>query len=520
MPKKFSTWHSQRVTRRRKFLSRRQAVLPSSVVDNRARVVHPESGTPALQDGARSSRCRTVSAGLVQGIAVIGFVSNQPVRISGNRACEHTTIQAGELPAEKTPLKSVAGTPATRCLDAAMPKSSGMTMRKITAVTWYFPVREELYRGHSAYQTLRRLKGLVEVDVLCPQPRYPRFIGPRSYRNSRTDLTYSVPDLPVRYIPYPAFPVVSRPFNGFICARIVEPYLRASAPDVIFSWKIYPEGYAAVILGEKLGIPVVLNAIGSDLNAIPDPVSKALTSSALRRATLVLAVSEHLAQRAVELGAPADRTRAILNGCDTAIFCCQDRNIARRELGIPLEAAVLLFVGRLDPLKGVRELMQAFAVLAAEIAGLRLVFIGEGPARQMMASMSLRSGMTDRISFVEPCSSARVARWMTAADVFAFPSYAEGCPNAIVEALHCGRPVVATTVGGIPELVGPQDGILVSPREVVPLTEALRTALSTNWDLCTIAKRVNRSWDRVAQDVFEACRLAADLHAHKTATAH
>ena len=254
-------------------------------------------------------------------------------------------------------------------------------MRKITALTWYFPVREEPYRGHSAYQTLRKLKEMVKVDVLCPQPQYPRFMGPRSYRNARTDLTYSVPDLPVRYIPYPVFPVLSRPFNGITCARMVEPYLRESAPDVIISWKIYPEGYAAVILGEKLGIPVVLKAIGSDLNAISDPVSKAFTQAALRRATFTLAVSEHLRQRAVELGAPADRTRAILNGCDTAVFRPQNRDSARRELDVLRDATVLLFVGRLDPLKGVRELMQAFAVLAPEMPRLRLVFVGEGPAK-------------------------------------------------------------------------------------------------------------------------------------------
>ena len=121
---------------------------------------------------------------------------------------------------------------------------------------------------------------------------------------------------------------------------------------------------------------------------------------------------------------------------------------------------------------------------------------------------------------MEPCSSARVARWLAAADVFAFPSYAEGCPNVVIEALNCGIPVVATTVGGIPELVGSHNGILVPPRDVFSLVEALRTALSTKWDPYAIAERANRSWDHVAQEVFEACEVAAGLHVQKSATAH
>jgi glycosyltransferase involved in cell wall biosynthesis len=92
---------------------------------------------------------------------------------------------------------------------------------------------------------------------------------------------------------------------------------------------------------------------------------------------------------------------------------------------------------------------------------------------------------------------------MTAADLVTLPSYMEGCPNVVLEALACGRPVVATNVGGIPEILSNECGCLVPPREPAMLAEALASVLDRAWDAKAISAHGGRSWEMVAGEVFE-----------------
>ena len=98
---------------------------------------------------------------------------------------------------------------------------------------------------------------------------------------------------------------------------------------------------------------------------------------------------------------------------------------------------------------------------------------------------------------------------MAAADLFCFPSYSEGCPNVLIEALSSGCPVVASGVGGIPELVKSDCGILIPPKDEARLTEALRIGLSRVWDHNRIASSLSRTWDDVAKETYEICQLVA-----------
>jgi teichuronic acid biosynthesis glycosyltransferase TuaC len=99
----------------------------------------------------------------------------------------------------------------------------------------------------------------------------------------------------------------------------------------------------------------------------------------------------------------------------------------------------------------------------------------------------------DRILFVGACSSQEVAQWLAAANVFALPSYAEGCPKVVIEALSCGRPVIATNVGGIPELLSEKSGILIRPKDSRCLASAIETAMDRKWDEQLISEQFCRS---------------------------
>jgi len=379
-------------------------------------------------------------------------------------------------------------------------------MLKAAVITWHIPVEEEPYRGHSVYQTLLRLKELMQIEVFCTQPKYPLFFRPRSFQHWSTNPQYQPPDLPTRYVQYPVFPILSRPVNGMVCAHWVEPLVRAARPNVILNYKLYPDGYAAVRIGERLGIPVIVKAVGSDLHRISDPFTKILTAQTLKRATLVLTVSQDLRHRAMQLGANPAKVISIPNGCDTSIFCPRPRHEARAELGIPPHTKLVLYVGRLDFRKGLRELLRAFRSMKV-MDPRKLTIIGEGPARCELDELSRALGCREDVLFIPPSSSMDIARWMAAADVCCLPSYAEGCPNVVIEALSSGRPVVGSSVGGIPELIHPSTGILVPPRNSEKLAIALQDALKYQWDANKISASASRGWDDVAREVHRLCEL-------------
>ena len=372
---------------------------------------------------------------------------------------------------------------------------------RVAVVTQYFPTSVQPWAGHSAYQTLKRLATACDVKVFYPEAAYPALLRPRTGATA-LDPTWQPAGVAVEYTSYPVLPVVSRPLNGLtIYLRLVS-RVRAWRPDVILNYVVYPDGYAAVRIGEALGVPVVLTAIGSDLNRIPGRLVRHLTVTTLQRATFTTTVSGDLLRTAQRLGADPARSAAILNGCDTVIFHPQDRRSARESLGLDPAANILLYAGRLDIRKGLRELVQAVAALCKRQPDLLCYLLGDGPDRPLLEQLITAQGAQDGIHFVAAAPTATVAQWMAACDVFTLPSYKEGCPNVVLEALASGRPVVATDVGGIPELMDSDSGRLVPAQDAAALEQALEETLAGTWSTEAIAERHHRSWQDVSDDLL------------------
>ena len=374
---------------------------------------------------------------------------------------------------------------------------------RVAVITQYFPTSAQPWAGHSAYQTLRLLAEECEVKVFYPEARYPALVKPASRVHTDLDRAYQPAGVAVEYLPYTAIPVISRPLNGFLASAALSHAVQRFQPDLILSYVIYPDGFAAVRIGQRLGLPVVLTAIGSDLNRISDPLCAMLTRSALRQAACVTTVSQDLLQTARSMGANPATSRAILNGCDLSIFHPQDRATARAALEISRDAEMILYVGRLDVRKGLMELIESGAELAARRPRMRCFLVGEGSDRPLLNAAVERFGAASWLTFVPPCRTDEVARWMAAADLVTLPSYKEGCPNVVIEALASGRPVVATDVGGIPELMDSRSGRLIPPRDVPALTSALDQVLSERWDAATLSIRHSRGWKEVAEELHE-----------------
>jgi glycosyltransferase involved in cell wall biosynthesis len=388
---------------------------------------------------------------------------------------------------------------------------------KIAVVSTYFPSSAEPSQGRSAYQTLRVLARETDVRVFFPNSSYPSLLKPRTRSYGQLDVSYSPPDVRASYYDYPALPVVSRPLNGWNAARVLLPAVRGFGPDLIFSCFLYPEGYAAVRIGKALAVPVVAMSIGSDINRIGDPISAMHTRAVLREADFVVTVSGDLRLKAIAMGASPEKTRAIVNGCDLSVFRVRDRLEARRRLGIDPQAEAVVYIGRMDVKKGLRELVAAAAALRPERAKLRVYLVGEGPDKPLIQSAIQASNAAGYIHALPGCAFDDVANWMAAADLVTLPSYMEGCPNVVLEALASGRPVVATNVGGIPEILSEECGRLVPPRNSGALAQALQSVLDSSWDAGAISARGSRSWEAVAADlleVFDSLLSAGQTGAH------
>ena len=161
----------------------------------------------------------------------------------------------------------------------------------------------------------------------------------------------------------------------------------------------------------------------------------------------------------------------IHNGVDTTGFSNQGRADSRRQLGLDNSAFTIGTVGRLDPVKDHQSLLLAFAPIAQKNEFARLIVVGDGPTRQELESFAMSLGLARKVRFLGERHD--VAFVLKAFDVFTLTSIAEGISNTILEAMASGLPVVATRVGGNPELV--EQGVtghLVRARDVTGLTEA------------------------------------------------
>lgn len=209
-------------------------------------------------------------------------------------------------------------------------------------------------------------------------------------------------------------------------------------------------------------IPLVLRFHGDDGRIFPfqNRANKAIIQFMLRQADYVITPSEEIKQRLITLGARNDAICAISSGIDTKKYVPISRDKCRKTLGLPTETDICLFIGRLDPMKGVRELVQA----AWENPDICFVFVGAGFFPDHPTNCIFTGSM----------NPSAIPLWINAADWTVLPSYSEGLPNVLMESLSCGVPAIASDVGGCPEVVRHMGtGLIIPPRDSKAISSAI-----------------------------------------------
>jgi teichuronic acid biosynthesis glycosyltransferase TuaC len=390
---------------------------------------------------------------------------------------------------------------------------------RVVVITKIFPSSLEPLSAPFNLQQIGHLARRCDVEVLEAIPYVPLAralsVPARAARLAALPARERVHGIDVTYVRQLYVPRVGLPVAVPLYLASLLPHRdRLRSADAVLGTWAYPDGCAAILAARAARKPCVVKVHGSDVNVVlRTRAARAVAARVLPLADAVIAVSRPLADEVVSLGVLRSRVHLVMNGVDSALFHPRERTAARTDLGVARDARLVLFVGRLEPQKGIRELLDAFEHVRSRIPGSTLALVGDGVSRDEVRA---RVGRWDpaAVRLLGALPPAEVAVWMGACDVMTLPSWAEGTPNVVLEALASGRPVVATRVGGIPDVLqDPRSGILVPPRDAGALETALHEALVRPWDEAAVHASGPGSWQESADavaGVLERARAEGD----------
>ena len=225
---------------------------------------------------------------------------------------------------------------------------------------------------------------------------------------------------------------------------------RARRSEVILAASAYPDGVAGVILGQVLGLPVVIKCRGADLvEAEKDTFGLVQLSFALRRAERVVVTCKALVHKIQSYGVAEARIHVVHEGVDRNRFRPRDMATARRKSGLPEHGTLVLFVGDLTRESGLRAFLAAARLVRQTEPQATFIVVGDGPLDEELREASesglfIPSGVIDQ---------EELAEYLAASDVVCLPGVHSGLPNVLRETLASGRPAVVRRSGGVAEIM-------------------------------------------------------------------
>lgn len=361
----------------------------------------------------------------------------------------------------------------------------------LVVVTNLFPNPREPQRSTFNERQLLALAQTEPVEVVCPVSWVQKIRFARRGELATIHACRSWRGIPVRYPTYVYMPRFLAWSRGVTMALSIAGACLASVrvvkPRAILATWAYPDGFAAVLVGRFLRLPVVIKVHGSDVESLREPgLRTSMALWGLRRAAHVVSVSRYLRDRLLGHGIAPSAISVVHNGVDAEVFQPRGKQAARGELGVEPGRRLVLYVGNLKADKGLLDLLHPDAIDACREARARVAIIGAGPLRPRLEREIRDRALAEDVLLLGSRPPAEIARWMNAADCLCLPSHHEGIPNVILEALSCGLPVLATRVGGIPEVVGEGAGLLVEAMRPGALATGLRSVLAREWDRAAV----------------------------------
>lgn len=393
---------------------------------------------------------------------------------------------------------------------------------KILVLTGLYPNSIQTRHGVFVEERLRSLlsTGEITARVIAPVPWFP-------FKHKRFGRYADFAAVPAReerhgiQIWHPRYLVVPRigmTLGPSAMAKAVEPLIKRMFAenydfDLIDAHYFYPDGVAAAKLAQRFHKPVVITARGADINKIPQfRVPRRQIMGAANRAAAIVTVSRALKSSLIELGVQAEKVTPLRNGVNLDRFVPVAQDKARIEVGcksVNGNGRIWLAVGHLIERKGVHIAIEALA----QASGATLLIAGTGPEEANLRNLASRCGVAERVRFLGHIEHDDLPTYFSAADVLVLPTGSEGMPNVVLEAMACGTPVVATSVGGIPELLTvPEAGRLMTERTPDALIAAVTDLMQDYPDRHATRIHANRfDWEETTQGQLSLFRQILDL---------
>ena len=351
---------------------------------------------------------------------------------------------------------------------------------KITLLTTSFPRFQDDSAGIFVYKFASHLANLnCSINVIAPHDTEVRpqdfQINPEihffKYFYPLKFQTFAYKGGMVNRLKTNWFRIFQFPF--FMICFFIKAFRVSKDSNIIHSyWSV--AGLIAVIIKLIRPTPIVLTVWGSDILFTKVPVISLLYKIFLRQADAIVCESQHFKNQLVDFGIPDGTISIIPNGIDFIRFNPGDKFVCRKALGLATDKLIILTVGNLITLKGHKFLIDAIPALISSQSNLQFIFVGDGEYRGALENQAKKLNIADNVYFVGQQLVSQIPLWLNSADIFVHPSLSEGTPNSVIEAMACKLPVLATTVGDIPNIIEDEkDGFLIPPKDTGELTNKL-----------------------------------------------
>ena len=382
-------------------------------------------------------------------------------------------------------------------------------LKNLLVITTRYPHKHDQISSvfiHSQIQELKRYFDRVVIISTTPYiPKiFTRWMQPRHRFDSLAE-DYNYDNVEVYFTGniMSSMATIVKSLRGWQGYRAAKRILERIGfePDIIHSHFSWPSGYIALKLKEEMKAPMIITVHENHDWFIEETKNKKI-QEVWERSDSIIRVNK---MDVPELKRFNANTRSIPNGYLHEKFKPMDKKVCRKRWDFPNEKNVVFSLGSLNERKGFHDLVEAARLVSRKRTDFILAIGGDGPLRDRLEFMINENGLSNNVRLLGYVAEEDVPVLMNAADFFVLPSYSEGNPTVMFEALGCGTPFVGTNVGGIPEIItDDRVGLLVSPGNPEELAHIIEQALDYDWDteyILSYAKQF--TWANIAEEIID-----------------
>lgn len=366
---------------------------------------------------------------------------------------------------------------------------------KVLIITNLYPLPWQPTRAMFNFQQFSYLEQYADVYYLIPVAFPDWWKHRKELKNNQNKHLY---------VPYFYTPKIGRRFYAKLMQwsllLTAKTWIKEVSPSKILASWAYPDAVAALEIAKQIDAEFYFKVHGSDINmhaTFPERAKQIVNMS--KQTKGVLSVSQDLANKMVGMGINKDKIHVIYNGVNLEKF------IPKNSTHKP---PYLVFIGNLKKEKGVIELLYAFIEIQKQFPELQLQYIGSGTMATQLQTIINEYQIQDKVTLEGVKPHDQLPNTIADATLLVLPSYNEGVPNVVLEAMSCATPVVATNVGGIPEVITAETGIIANEISANCIAQCLTQALEKKWDHQAIRNHAESfSWTKNTEELARMLHL-------------